>query len=92
MRLIKQTKTQVKGEVRKNGTWKGVIVPCKQYPVEGVTSCPVTMMWDEERGACVCENAGRLVSLETWLDSWAFHNTSWEEGYYAAYYKKEIPQ
>lgn len=99
MRLVKQTKGQVIREVKEAGTWKGYIVGCKvaEPHIVGGWSLgfAVDLFWHETRGACVvgqeaCEPPSYVHAPRTFqhlLNNWAFYNTNYERGYYAAYYK-----
>lgn len=95
--LKKMTKAQVIAHVRKHGSWNGLVCASKMYPIIGQTAMYLDLVWNDDRGVCVkdeetleiTENDGYQHmprKFDHWYNAWAFYNTSYEEGYYAAYY------
>lgn len=92
--LVKQTKSQVIAHVRKYGSWNGLVCASKMYPVIGRTANELELVWNDQYGVCTKNGITydehmypRPQSLDNWLNGWSFYNTSYEEGYYAAYYR-----
>lgn len=94
MSLKKQTKAQVKAYVKEHGTWQGLVCAAKMYPTEQ-TSIPLALTKSED--TIIVNQSVQYAyrtndipyTLESWLNNWAFYNTSYEEGYYAAFYMQE---
>jgi hypothetical protein len=95
VKLKRQYKHQVIAEVRKNGTWSGLVTPCKQYPIIGRTAVELSLYWEDDQACVVSQTVYdhnmRAIprTFDQWLLRWEFHNGSREEGYYAAYYTQE---
>ena len=94
--LQKQTKTQVIAHVRKYGSWHGVICGAKMFPIIGQTAMYLDLVFDSDYDVCVkdetmidfsSEDYQRIPrTLDDWYNNWSYYNTSYEEGYYAAFY------
>lgn len=94
--LQKMTKTQVIAHVKRTGTWKGLVCGAKMYPIIGQTAMYLDLEFNTDHGVVVkdetmidfsTEEYNRIPrSFDHWLNSWNYYNTSYEEGYYAAFY------
>jgi len=74
--MIKQTLTQVRAEIKKNGTWEGWLCPSKCYPSP---SHPFNVS--------ILTKIESLDELKEKVNSFSYYNCNYEVGYNVHYYK-----
>ena len=98
--LVKQTKTQVKADVKKNGTWHGYIVGSNvaEYHIRHGwhLGFEVNLAWDADRNVAVQPDVDEYDSaththikrdLDGLIENWGWYNANSETGMYPHYYK-----
>ena len=77
--MLKQTKAQVKAAIRRQGVWRGYLVPCRVAP------CHIRAGWC--LGAHVTFDS--LADLAVQVNAYAYYNCNAELGRYVAFYQED---